>query len=173
MIVIARGILGRPWKGFVKLFQKTSPSWKPKLVKRMNAFASLMGCKLREWLSAAPHTPVQLTAFSDGSAVCTVSQLKLWVGLTRVGSLWRERPIFLQRKGKCVCFILKLPASVIKEGYGCMEQWHHSGGDRCNSHSVLHCVWHAAPSLSIRINTRLKFVAGREFLSLECFMSYP
>lgn len=50
-------------------------------MKRLNALASLMGCKLTEWLSAAPHMPLQLTAFGDGSAVCTVRQLKVWRGL--------------------------------------------------------------------------------------------
>lgn len=62
-----------------------------------------MGCKLTEWISAAPHTPVQLTALSDGSAACTVRQLKEWLGLQVRAACKQKGQGFFEGK-EAVCF---------------------------------------------------------------------
>jgi len=91
-------------------------------MKRLNALASLMGRRLSEWLFAASHRPVQLSAFSGGSAACTVRPLTVQLGLQVQAACEQKGRVFLQRKGECVFFIPKLPTSVIKEGYGYKEQ---------------------------------------------------
>lgn len=74
-------------KLIVSVLQKTSPNSKPEITNRLNALASLMGRKPTEWFCASSHMPVQLTAFGDGSAACTVRWFKGAARTTGVGSL--------------------------------------------------------------------------------------
>lgn len=110
-----------------------------------------------EYFSAAVPMTVQLAFFSAGTDTCTVRRLKVQLGLQVQAPCKQKGQFTLQKKGRCVVFILKLPANVIKEGYRYEERWHRC----CNSHSCAH-LCHAAHS--IKINIRLKFSAIVSFI---------